>query len=191
MIRRYQQLQRGSWCLTAGAHSLCSEEKAKRNVVHVRASSLSDSHETASFPDNTVLFPWQGLPTRQTFPAIIRYALLLTGIAVRLNDLVFCTLEDSWLEQLYYGGQTEIDGLSSAKWSRLCMLVIRSLVSYSPLVVILHEGQDPEHPTAKAEELVVLLGTHCSPLAFSLVAQTLIHSWGFPHLVGHPWVILH
>ena len=60
-----------SW-LNPTMYSLCSAGKAKRNVVCV--SCLSDSHETASFPDNTVLFPWQGLPTRQTFPAQARPA---------------------------------------------------------------------------------------------------------------------
>ena len=44
-------------------YSLCFAGKAKRNVVC--AYCLSDSHETASCPDNTILFPWQGPPTRQ------------------------------------------------------------------------------------------------------------------------------
>ena len=44
-------------------YSLCFAGKAKRNIVC--AYCLSDNRTTASCPDNTILFPWQGPPTRQ------------------------------------------------------------------------------------------------------------------------------
>ena len=73
-------------------YSLCFAGKAKRNMVC--ANCLSDSHHTASCPDNAVFFPWQGLPTQPTPPAQAQPAVAMGPAKPRFSSQVCYLFND-------------------------------------------------------------------------------------------------